>query len=49
MDFQEIAVGILVVLAVVYLIRFFVNMTKKHDCGDCSLMKMKNEGQLNKK
>ncbi|KAA3651977.1 MAG: FeoB-associated Cys-rich membrane protein [Bacteroidetes bacterium] len=48
MGIQEIIVGIIVVLAVVYLIRYFYLQTKSHNCDDCGLMKMKKEGDIKK-
>lgn len=41
MGIQEIIVGIIVVLAVVYLVRYFIKQTQSHQCEDCSLMDMK--------
>ena len=48
MDWQEIVIGVLMVLAIVYLVRYFYVQTKSHNCGDCDLMDMKKKGQLNK-
>lgn len=41
MGIQEIIVGVIVVLAVVYLVRYFIKQTQSHQCDDCSLMDMK--------
>jgi hypothetical protein len=41
MGIQEVLVGIIVILAVVYLIRYFIKQTQSHKCDDCGLMDMK--------
>ena len=43
MNWQELIVGIIVLGAIIYLIRYFINSTKSHKCDDCNLMKMKKE------
>ena len=48
MDWQEIVIGVLMVLAIVYLVRYFYLQTKSHNRGDCGLMDMKKKGQLTK-
>jgi hypothetical protein len=46
MDFQEILVGIIVLLAVAYLVRYFYNIRQSHKCDDCSLAEMQKESKL---
>lgn len=48
MNWQEIIVGIIALAAVVYLVRYFINMTKSHNCDDCGLMDMKKESDRRK-
>lgn len=43
MNGQEIIVGILALGAIIYLVRFFVRLNKKHKCDDCGLMDMQKE------
>ena len=48
MNWQEISVGILMVFAVGYLIRYFYKQTQSHKCDDCGLMDMKKKGKFKK-
>lgn len=43
MNWQEIIVGLLAILAVFYIIRFFLKLNKEHKCDDCGLMDLKKE------
>ncbi|MBL4708924.1 MAG: FeoB-associated Cys-rich membrane protein [Flavobacteriales bacterium] len=48
MNWQEIIVGILTALAVLYLVRYFYKQTQSHQCDDCGLMDMKKKGLFKK-
>lgn len=48
MNWQEIIVTILMLLAVTYLVRYFYLQTKSHKCDDCGLMDMKKKGRFTK-
>jgi len=48
MNWQEIIVTILMVLAVAYLVRYFYLQTKSHKCDGCGLMDMKKKGEFTK-
>lgn len=48
MSWQEISVFGLVILAVIFLVNYFYQQTKSHNCDDCSLMEMKKKGAFNK-
>jgi hypothetical protein len=48
MEIQEILVGVIVILAVVYLVRYFIKQTQSHKCDDCGLMDMKKASDLKK-
>lgn len=48
MNWQEIIVFVLLILAVAYLVRYFYLQTKSHKCDDCGLMDMKKIGQFTK-
>lgn len=43
MGLQEIFIGVLFILAIIYIVRFIVKSTKSHQCDDCSLMEIKKE------
>jgi len=48
MGIQEIIVAVIVILAVLYLVRYFYLQTKTHNCDDCGLMQMKKDADLKK-
>lgn len=48
MNWQEIIVGIIALSAVIYLVRYFINLSKSHKCDECSLMDMKKESDRRK-
>lgn len=43
MEIQEIIVGLILIWAVLFLIRYFIKQTQSHKCDDCSLMDMKKD------
>lgn len=48
MNWQELIVGIIALAAVIYLVRYFIGVTKSHKCDECSLMDMKKESDRRK-
>tara|TARA_B100000965_G_C19323154_1_gene639591 strand:- start:242 stop:424 length:183 start_codon:yes stop_codon:yes gene_type:complete len=39
-NWQEIMVALLVLLAILYLLRYFRKQSQSHNCDDCGLMEM---------